>query len=231
MATLDGRRVEDALPGRKGRLLFVFLTVNRLRSTTRNELVAALWPDEPPAAADSSLSALISKLRRTFEIEGRSELRLILPDDAFVDLEAAGEAVHRAESAVARGDWAAAWGPTRIAIHTANRGFLPREELPWVVEIRGRLEDLRLRALECAAEAGLGLGGPELDGAKRAARALIAAAPYRESGHRFLMLALAAEGNGAEALTVYERLRTILREELGTAPAPETQALHRRLLG
>ena len=53
----------------------------------------------------------------------------------------------------------------------------------------------------------------------------------RESGYRYLMEALVARGNAAEALQVYEQLRTLLREELGAAPSPATQQLHRTLLG
>ena len=45
------------------------------------------------------------------------------------------------------------------------------------------------------------------------------------------MQALAAEGNAAEALQAYERLRLLLREELGVAPSPPTQELYRALLG
>ena len=45
------------------------------------------------------------------------------------------------------------------------------------------------------------------------------------------MEALAAQGNTAEALRVYDELRDLLRDELGTAPSAELQALHRRLLG
>ena len=56
-------------------------------------------------------------------------------------------------------------------------------------------------------------------------------APFRESGYRYLMEALAARGNAAEALNVYETLRTLLREELGATPSPATQDLHRALLG
>jgi DNA-binding SARP family transcriptional activator len=37
--------------------------------------------------------------------------------------------------------------------------------------------------------------------------------------------------NRAEALRVYEQLRTLLREELGAAPSPATQDLYRRVLG
>jgi hypothetical protein len=39
-------------------------------------------------------------------IDGRTELRLHLPPDAFVDLEHAREAIHRAESALAQGQLA-----------------------------------------------------------------------------------------------------------------------------
>ena len=62
-------------------------------------------------------------------------------------------------------------------------------------------------------------------------RQLVALEPYRESGYRILMAALDREGNSAEALLVYEALRTKLRSELGINPSQPTQELHRRLLG
>jgi len=43
--------------------------------------------------------------------------------------------------------------------------------------------------------------------------------------------ALAARGNVAEALHVYERARTVLRDELGIAPGPAIHALDATLLG
>ena len=55
-------------------------------------------------------------------------------------------------------------------------------------------------------------------------------APYRETGHQILIEALERRGNLAEALRAYERLRVLLREELGIAPSPTLQAVHRRLL-
>jgi SARP family transcriptional regulator, regulator of embCAB operon len=230
VATVDDRRIEDDLPGRQGRLLFAYLVCNRLRETSRHELMEALW-SEPPRAADSALSALVSKLRRLVRIDGRSELRLILADDAFVDLEAAEEAIHRAESAVRRGAWDDAWAPARIALHTASRGFLAGDDLPWIEERRRHLDELRLRAHECVGAAGIGIGGAEVDAALRSGRALVELAPLRESGYRLLMQALAAEGNAAEALAVYDTLRVRLRDELGAAPAPATQELHRAILG
>ena len=234
VVTLEGRRVEDELPGRQGRLLFAYLASTRARPSTRDELAAALWPEDAPPAADAALSALLSKLRRALgpeRLAGRGSVRLELPSDAWIDVEAATEAIHRAESAVARGDWTGAWGPARAAQHIAARGFLPGEEAPWVDERRGRIEELYLRALELAAQACLEIGGGEIDTAERSARSLIAGAPYRESGYRLLMRALAARGNAAEALLVYDDLRCKLRDELGASPSAVTQELHRDLLG
>ena len=48
--------------------------------------------------------------------------------------------------------------------------------------------------------------------------------PYRENGYRHLMQALARTGNTAEALRVYEQLRTLLGDELGAIPSAETLA-------
>ena len=228
----DGQRLDALLPGRQGRLLFAYLVVNRHRQVPRDELAEALWREPDPAAVDARLNPLLSKLRRAFgagTVEGRSTLRLCLPS-AWVDLEAAVEAVHRAESAVAQQDWARAWGPALTALFVAERGFLPGEDAPWIDEIRHQLTVLRLRALECYAVAGLGIGGTELAAAVRAGRELVRLAPLRESGYRYLMQALAAQDNLAEALVAYGQLSDCLRDQLGVSPSPATRELYQRLL-
>ena len=228
----DGYRLDARLPGRQGRLLFTYLIVNRHRQVPRDELAEALWREPDPAAVDTRLSPLLSKLRRVFgadTVDGRSILRLCLPD-AWVDLEAAAEAIHRAESSVAQRDWARAWGPALTALIVAERGFLPGEEALWIDEIRHQLTLLRLRALECYAAAGLGIGGTEIAGAVRAGRQLIRLAPLRESGYRYLMEAHAAQDNLGEALEVYGQLSDCLRDQLGVSPSPATRELHERLL-
>ena len=233
VAEVAGQRVEEALPGRQGRLLFAYLAANRARMVTRPELIDVLWPGGAPDAAETTLASLLSKVRRAAGegvLDGKAELRLSLPRDAWVDLEAAGVGVHRAESAVALEEWERAWAPARTALYIANRGLLPGYDAPWIDERRRWLEDVRLRALECVGAVGLCMGGTELAAAGRAGRALVEAAPFRESGYRLLMEALAAEGNVAEALRVFDSLRVLLREELGAAPGTAAQELHRRLL-
>jgi len=196
------------------------------------KLAEALWRESDPATVDARLNPLLSKLRRVFgpqAVTGRPTLRLSLPE-VSVDLESAVEAIHRAESAVARKDWRHAWGPALVALFVAERDFLPGEDDPWINEIRDQLSVLRLRALECYAATELGIAGTELDGAVRASRQLVRLAPLRESGHRYLMEALAAQGNLAEALHVYSQLCDTLRDQLGVAPGPATRELHQQLL-
>jgi DNA-binding SARP family transcriptional activator len=231
---LGGRRVEDALPGANGRLLFAYLVLNRLRRMDRDELLTAVYGEEAPPDHHPRLSVLLSKLRRVVGPEllpGRSEIELVLPRDAFVDVEAAFEALHRAQSHVANGEWAEAWGPSGVAYHVASRPLLQGHDCLWLDEWRRRLDDVRLRGLECFAAARLGLGGPTLPQAEECGRRLIELAPYRETGYGILMEALERRSNNAEALLVYDRLRVLLRDELGIAPSPAVQSVYRRLLG
>ena len=113
----------------------------------------------------------------------------------------------------------------------ARRGFLPGEDAAWIDQVRRHLDELHVRSLETYGSAGLGLGGTELSAARNAGRMLVELAPLRESGHRLLMRTLAAEGNPAEALRVYEHLRCVLRDELGVAPSDASREVYETLLG
>jgi SARP family transcriptional regulator, regulator of embCAB operon len=230
---LAGRDLTSKVPGGQARVLFTYLTVHRALPCRREQMIEALWPWRAPDGADASLSALLSRLRNALGgdvLVGRTEVSIQLPQDAWVDLEAAEEAIHRAEAAVAQRDWARGWGPSLVALFTARRGFLPGEDLPWAEDYRRRLEEIRVAALECYAAVALGVGGSELAPGERSARELVAAAPYRERAHALLMQILVARGNGAEALRVYEVLRERLRDDLGAAPAPELRELQAQLL-
>ena len=61
------------------------------------------------------------------------------------------------------------------------------------------------------------------------ARRLVQADTLREGSHRQLMEAYLAAGEKAQALRHYDKLRKLLRDELGVEPSPETQALRDRI--
>ena len=227
------KRLENDLPSRQGRLLFVYLVAHRDRAMPRSEVISALWPQGGPGDAEGALNALLSRLRRALgpdRVVGRTTVRLALGDDVTVDLEDADEAIRRAESAVVQGEWERAWAASLVTMFVAKRGFLPGEEADWIDRIRWRLDDLHVRSLESYGAAGLGLGGTELAAARNAGRALVRMAPLRESGHRLLMRALAAEDNIAEALRAYEDLRCLLRDQLGVSPSASSRQLYEALV-
>ena len=223
------------MPGRQGRALFAYLVLQRPRSVGRDELIEALWAEDPPAGFASAVTVLLSKLRAAVAADvlvGRGSVHIALPPDARVDVEQALAALHRAESAVVQGDWTRAWSAALCAQYVASRPLLPDcDELPWLDSWRRNLDRALDGALEAYAAACLGLGGTELAGAERAARRLVEHNPLRENGYGLLMRALAARGRVAEALEVYERARARLRDELGIPPGPAIHELHASLLG
>ena len=123
-----------------------------------------------------------------------------------------------------------AWNAAREALEIADRGLLPGLEAPWIDARRAELADLRVEALEALAHAGTRRGGAVLPEAEQAARAAVDAQPFRESARGALMTVLKARGNVNEALRVYEDIRVLLREELGSTPGAALVALHEQLL-
>src|SRR3954453_2019707 len=99
MVELQGRRLEDTLRGRQGRLLFAYLALHRERPVRRDELAEALWSGKgTPPANEPLLAPPLSRLRKALGpgvLEGRSELQLILPRDAWIDWEVARRELRR----------------------------------------------------------------------------------------------------------------------------------------
>src|ERR1700694_1951127 len=96
------------LAGRQGRLALVYLVSERERAVTQSELAELLWPDSLPPSWPVALSAVISKLRQKLGTVGLDRDRIIAnafrcyqlrpPADTWIDLEAAADALHQAES-------------------------------------------------------------------------------------------------------------------------------------
>jgi DNA-binding SARP family transcriptional activator/tetratricopeptide (TPR) repeat protein len=229
--TVDGARCDDRLERRQARALAAFLVLHRGRPMSREEVIAALWPEGGEHRHDASLRVLLSAVRRAFgsdSLPGRNKLQLVLPPNVWVDVERAASALDDAEAALREGRWTDAAHDSSEAAALLADPLLAGESAHWLDDARREAADLATRALEVCARAELELGNPRV--AERAARDLIARSAFREQGHALLMQALADQGNTAEALIAYERLRELLRDELGTTPSRAVSELHARIL-
>src|SRR3954447_17392802 len=85
-----GRRREDELHGRQGRLALAFLVLHRRRPVARDELVEVLWSQNGAPPSEGALSPVLSRLRRAIApatLEGRETVLLCLPEPVWVDVE------------------------------------------------------------------------------------------------------------------------------------------------
>jgi DNA-binding SARP family transcriptional activator len=213
----------SGLGGKVGRLAFAYLVLHRDRAVRRDELAAAIWEESAPENPDAALRVVLSRLRSALgrdALAGRAELRLELDGPVEVDLERLRELVAQAER---NGGIDGATEAARLA----NEELAPGLEADWLTAVRDELAELRVRALTALGNSALTTSIPQ---ALEAARQMVAIAPYRESGYRLLIEALAASGDTAEALRTYEQLRVLLRDELGTQPSRDLSELHMELL-
>lgn len=197
----------------------------------RDDLADAIWGDEIPDAWDSTLNAIVSRLRRALaRVTSNNELTirgeqgryaLHLPRHAFVDWERARDAIHEADRQVFIGNPPAALAEARVAMEIAVRGFLPGENAAWIVGQREAQRGVHLRACERTVEAELARGRAAV--AETEARHLVALDPLREASYRWLMRALAAGGNAAQATQVYAACRHELRSRADMHPSAETE--------
>src|SRR4051812_29349865 len=209
---IDGERREDDLPGRQGRLALAFLALNHRRPVSREELITAVWGEEAGANHAQGLNVILSKLRRVVGpnvVEGVRRDSLQLTPQADVDLEHATAALHDVQQRVARHDFVSVPMTARSIVAKATRGLLVGLDGVWIDEARRDLEAMAAAARVCLAEAAL--AGGDVAHAERQARKLVETSPYRESGYVLLMRVLEAQGDVAEALRVYDRLRGLLR--------------------
>ncbi|CAN5130010.1 BTAD domain-containing putative transcriptional regulator [soil metagenome] len=218
------------LGGPKPRALLARLLLEPNRVVPYDELIDAVWPEDPPERSRHAIQVYISSLRRALGQEriradpggyavhvGADELDL----SRFERL--AGEGADRLRS----GDFRGADDCLTDAL-SLWRGVALAEVGPGLEPDRARLEEFRLAVKEDQVEAGLALDRqaelvPELE-------ALVRRHPTRERLRAQLMLAIYRSGRQAEALDAYRDARRVLVEELGLEPSAELRELEAAIL-
>ncbi|MFI1911931.1 BTAD domain-containing putative transcriptional regulator [Nocardia sp. NPDC020380] len=224
----DGGSVE--VPGTRLRALVIALGLEPGRAVSKAKLVDWIWGEQPPADAANALQALVSRLRRalpagSIEVQAGGYRLTVAPEavdavrfEQLVDQARDSEDLQRARL-------------LRAALELWRGTAMQDIELPENAAFEAvvtRFEALHLSALEDRYEVEIRLGrGPQV---VTELTELVARHPVRERLVAALIRALAAAGRGTEALTVYQRAREALADELGVDPSPELSALHVSLL-
>ena len=221
-----------ALPlgGGKQRMLLAILLLHANELVPADRLVDELWREKPPESGVAALQVRISQLRKALGPVGE---RLRTQSPGYVLRVEPGELdLHRFErllTGAADLDTGAAAETLREAL-ALFRGT-PLADFayePFAQAAIGRLEDLRLLALEKRMDADLALGRHgELVGELET---LVREHPLRERLRGQLMLALYRSGRQADALEAYRQARRALVDELGIDPSPALQELERAIL-
>ncbi len=221
--------VELPLGGASQRALLAMLLLHANEVVSSDRLIDELW-DEPPGSGATALQVRVSQLRKALgraaeRVETRSPGYVLHVEPEELDLDRFTRLVERsggAEPAVAAEllrEALALWRGPPLADLVYESFAQPAI---------GRMDDLRMAALERRVEADLALGRhAELVGELET---LVARYPLRERLRGQLMLALYRSGRQAEALEAYRAARRALVEELGIEPSPALQELERAIL-
>ncbi|MEY2449182.1 MAG: hypothetical protein QOH79_2658 [Acidimicrobiaceae bacterium] len=233
LEVLDADQREVAVAGAKLRTLLAVLSLHVGHVVPADQLIDALWGEDPPTSARNGLQGLASKLRRIL----RSIDLVVMRGDGYA-LELPVEAidVHRFEQLVAAGRAAAAGGDLSSAVTLlAEADSLWRGDPladftyeDFAVAAIARLSELRLAAIEERLDLELQLGRHQA--AVVLLDELVATHPLRERLRALLMTALYRAGRQADALRIFQEGRQILGEELGLEPGHELRELEAAIL-
>jgi len=241
-------------------LALALLALRPGRLLTADELIARIWRRGAPPTVAAALRVQVGKVRQLVSIDDldalpkmrggyRLDPRIVRTD--LQDFDEIVARLGRADHARATGDAGedplampiraealAARDPAGLARRLQDveaalallRGrpfgeIVEDEELRIEAE---RIDQVREGLEEELVDVRLALGQHVQVAAEAAA--LVALAPLRERRTRQLMLALYRSGRQADALSAYRRLRDVLDDELGIAPAPRSRALELAIL-
>jgi DNA-binding SARP family transcriptional activator len=216
------------LGGQKQRAVLALLLLDAGRVVSTDRLVDALWGDQPPRTAATSLQNFVSLLRK---ILGAGVLETKPPGyrlnvrpgeldlDCFRTLVEEARAGGPQEKSAKLREALALWRGPPLADFTFESFAQPH-----IVH----LEELRLATLEERVQA-------DLDHARHGEligelETLVEQHPVRERLRGQYVLALYRSGRQAEALQAYQDGRRILVEQLGIEPSRELQQLHGAIL-
>lgn len=223
------------VPERKVRALLAALAAAEGRTVSADTLIDRAWGEDLPGNPQRVLQAKLSQLRSLLDAASPEGRELLLRSPGGYRLNLTPETCDAAEfrtavhgaSALPAGSQRAELLESALKLWRGPAYAEFTDEL-WLAAEITELWELRLRAVELAADALVAAGAPEQ--AVSLASPYFAEHPTRERLAGPLLLGNYLARRQPEALVVYERLRGHLAEEFGMDPSSELQDLYLRIL-
>ena len=238
LEVVDNEGSPVPLGGMKQRSVLGVLLLSANHVVSVDRLVDEIWPDDRPEHPGSTVQVYVHNLRKLVEPEwaAAGALPQVLTTQApGYCLRVTAKELDALRFEELLDSARAASEPTRVVALLREALSLWRgpaladlADESWTVGEGGRLEELRLGAVEDRVDAELELGAhaelvAELE-------TLVAEQPLRERRHGQLMLALYRCGRQAEALQAFQQVRDLLVEELGIDPGSALRRLEQEIL-
>jgi DNA-binding SARP family transcriptional activator len=222
------------LGGTKAKQVLEMLVLARGHIVAKDRLADQLWGEALPKRALAALENHVSVLRHHLDGDGQGRDLVVTESGGYrlaadrvdLDLDRFDERI----SAAGKTGTRMARKLLSEAVQAGARGDVLEDEpyAEWAEEARrtyrARLLGVHLDAAESA------LAEQDTRAAIDYALAALAIDPYAERAHRLAMLAYYVQGDQRESLDCYQHLRSLLAEELGLEPTPQTRQVQAAIL-
>jgi DNA-binding SARP family transcriptional activator len=232
----SGGQLVDGFESQKVRALLAYLVCHPGRVLARDHLAGLLWPERNPEAARHALRQAVYNLKASLPVGARASILgtynglQLDPDGLWTDV-AAFEAALRLGRSRESFDVHQLTTAAQLYRGELLSGFFVRdceafEE--WLVVEQERLREAAVDVLRSLVEQYRQRGEHRFG--LHYARRLVAVEPLSEEARRDLMRLALLAGRRSLALAEYEKLQTMLRDELGVEPLEETRSLYEAIL-
>jgi ATP/maltotriose-dependent transcriptional regulator MalT/DNA-binding SARP family transcriptional activator len=236
----QGRRLaSDAWTLSRALKVLCFIASHQNHRATKDAIVETFWAETPIEDIDKNFWPTISYIRRALNsnqevkknfIRYRESAYYLNPEfNYLIDTEEFERLIALAHARRREGDSAGFADTAHRAIELYRGDFLEEIYDNWAEEQRAYYRNQYFATLKELADHYH--RAEQYQQTINYCQIIIKRDPYREDIHRQLMEAYAHTGNRAALRDQYENLKSLLAEELGVDPLPETVATYKRLTG
>lgn len=207
--------------------LFAFLLYHRGTILPKGKIIDSLWPECEPECADNNLYTSVYRLKKTLK-ENNLNVSIRLSGGGYMMELGAGIRCDVAdfESFVARGEILTAQTVADfekiIALYQGD--YLEGKDYPWCVAERVRMQQDFSYLIKQIARYRIDIA--EYQKAEQIILKLLEYLPYDEEAYEILLRAFIMQEDRVSLMKYYERLTSLLQNELGIEPRPSLKRLY-----